>query len=42
MERWNIGETWGTASYLILSEKLIEPELSGAPTTTGYVRWRRN
>ncbi|HDX2961794.1 TPA: molybdopterin-dependent oxidoreductase, partial [Escherichia coli] len=26
MERWNIGETWGTASYLILSEKLIEPE----------------
>ena len=26
MERWNIGETWGTASYLILSEKLIKPE----------------
>ncbi|EDS6428065.1 molybdopterin-dependent oxidoreductase [Salmonella enterica subsp. enterica] len=26
MERWNIGETWGTASYLMLSEKLIEPE----------------
>ena len=26
MKRWNIGETWGTASYLILSEKLIEPE----------------
>jgi anaerobic dimethyl sulfoxide reductase subunit A len=26
MERWNIGETWGTASYLVLSEKLIEPE----------------
>lgn len=26
MERWNIGETWGTANYLILSEKLIEPE----------------
>jgi len=26
MERWNIGETWGTASYLILSEKLIVPE----------------
>lgn len=26
MERWNIGETRGTASYLILSEKLIEPE----------------
>ncbi len=26
MERWNIGETWGTGSYLILSEKLIEPE----------------
>jgi anaerobic dimethyl sulfoxide reductase subunit A len=26
MERWNIGETWGTGSYLVLSEKLIEPE----------------
>ncbi|MWL34908.1 molybdopterin-dependent oxidoreductase, partial [Escherichia coli] len=26
MERWNIGETWGTASYLILSEKQIEPD----------------
>lgn len=26
MERWNIGETWGTASYLILSEKLVEPD----------------
>ena len=26
MERWNIGETWGTASYLILSEKVIKPE----------------
>ncbi|HHZ2400694.1 TPA: DMSO/selenate family reductase complex A subunit, partial [Escherichia coli] len=26
MERWNIGETWGTASYLILSEKLIGPD----------------
>ncbi|OVC44019.1 DMSO reductase, partial [Escherichia coli] len=26
MERWNIGETWGTASYLILSEKPIEPD----------------
>lgn len=26
MERWNIGETWGTANYLILSEKLIEPD----------------
>ena len=26
MERWNIGETWGTGNYLILSEKLIEPE----------------
>ncbi len=25
MERWNIGETWGTGSYLILSEKLVEP-----------------
>ncbi|WMY75802.1 DMSO/selenate family reductase complex A subunit [Buttiauxella selenatireducens] len=24
MERWNIGETWGTASYLMLSEKLID------------------
>lgn len=26
MERWNIGETWGTGNYLMLSEKLIEPE----------------
>ena len=26
MERWNIGETWGTANYLILSEKLVEPD----------------
>ncbi len=26
MERRNIGETWGTASYLILSEKVIKPE----------------
>lgn len=26
MERWNIGESWGTGSYLILSEKLIEPD----------------
>ncbi|QLK63415.1 molybdopterin-dependent oxidoreductase (plasmid) [Enterobacteriaceae bacterium Kacie_13] len=25
MERWNIGETWGTGNYLMLSEKLIEP-----------------
>lgn len=25
MERWNIGETWGTGNYLVLSEKLIEP-----------------
>lgn len=25
-ERWNIGETWGNASYLVLSEKLIEPD----------------
>lgn len=25
MERWNIGDTWGTGSYFILSEKLIEP-----------------
>lgn len=26
MERWNIGETWGTANYLVLSEKLVEPD----------------
>jgi len=26
MERWNIGETWGTGNYLILSEKIVEPE----------------
>ncbi len=26
MERWNIGESWGTGSYLILSEKIVEPE----------------
>lgn len=26
MERWNIGETWGTANYLMLSEKLVEPD----------------
>lgn len=26
LERWNIGKTWGTGSYLMLSEKLIEPE----------------
>lgn len=26
MERWNIGGTWGTGDYIILSEKLIEPE----------------
>lgn len=26
MERWNIGETWGTGSYFMLSEKLIEPD----------------
>ncbi|WP_312559099.1 DMSO/selenate family reductase complex A subunit [Atlantibacter hermannii] len=26
MERWNIGETWGTGNYVILSEKLVEPE----------------
>ncbi len=26
MERWNIGETWGTGNYVILSEKLIEPD----------------
>lgn len=26
MERWNIGESWGTGSYLLLSEKLVEPE----------------
>lgn len=25
MERWNIGESWGTGSYLVLSEKLVEP-----------------
>ena len=25
MERWNIGETWGTGNYLLLSEKLVEP-----------------
>lgn len=25
-ERWNIGETWGTGSYLVLSEKLVEPD----------------
>ncbi len=25
-ERWNIGETWSNASYLILSEKLVEPD----------------
>ncbi|AWH88337.1 DMSO/selenate family reductase complex A subunit [Limnobaculum parvum] len=26
MERWNIGETWGTGSYFMLSEKVIEPD----------------
>lgn len=25
MERWNIGETWGTGNYLVLSEQLIDP-----------------
>ncbi|EQA4286157.1 DMSO/selenate family reductase complex A subunit [Cronobacter dublinensis] len=25
MERWNIGETWGTGNYLLLSQKLVEP-----------------
>ncbi|WP_435953801.1 DMSO/selenate family reductase complex A subunit [Dryocola sp. BD626] len=25
MERWNIGGTWGTGNYAILSEKLIDP-----------------
>ncbi len=25
MERWNIGETWGTGNYLVLSDKLVEP-----------------
>ena len=25
MERWNIGETWGTGNYVMLSEKLVEP-----------------
>ncbi len=24
-ERWNLGETWGTGNYVMLSEKLIEP-----------------
>ncbi|WP_159565666.1 DMSO/selenate family reductase complex A subunit [Budvicia diplopodorum] len=26
MERWNIGQTWGTGNYVMLSEKLIEPD----------------
>lgn len=26
MERWNIGETWGTGNYIILSEKLVAPD----------------
>ncbi|WP_426713214.1 DMSO/selenate family reductase complex A subunit [Cronobacter muytjensii] len=26
MERWNIGETWGTGNYLLLSQKLVEPQ----------------
>ncbi len=26
LERWNIGGTWGPGDYLILSEKVIEPE----------------
>ena len=25
-ERWNIGETWGSANYLLLSQKVVEPE----------------
>lgn len=25
MERWNIGATWGTGNYFMLSEKIIEP-----------------
>lgn len=25
LERWNLGETWGTANYFILSEKMIDP-----------------
>lgn len=37
MERWNIGETWGTASYLMLSEKLIKPEFE---RRTDY-EWQR-
>ncbi|HFF1655926.1 MULTISPECIES: DMSO/selenate family reductase complex A subunit [Providencia] len=26
LERWNVGGTWGTGNYIILSEKVIEPE----------------
>ncbi len=26
MERWNIGQTWGTGNYVLLSEKLVEPQ----------------
>ncbi len=26
MERWNIGQTWGTGNYILLSEKVIEPQ----------------
>ena len=25
-ERWNIGETWGSGNYLLLSQKVVEPE----------------
>lgn len=37
MERWNIGETWGTGNYLVLSEKLIEP-LFEARTDYNWLR----
>lgn len=26
LERWNIGETWSSGNYLLLSEKVVEPE----------------
>lgn len=42
MERWNIGETWGTASYLILSENRLSRILNVAPIMTGCVTWRKN
>ena len=25
LERWNIGNTWGTGNYFLLSEKVVEP-----------------